>query len=903
MSTPDDDDLEAETAAPEGGRRLVIVESPAKAKTISGYLGRDYQVESSIGHIRDLPGSASEMPPEKKELWKTFAIDVDNDFEPVYVVNRDKKQQVTRLKKALSTASELLLATDEDREGEAIAWHLVEVLKPKVPVHRMVFHEITPAAIREAIEHPRDIDRQLVDAQETRRILDRLFGYELSPVLWKKVMPKLSAGRVQSVATRLIVERERERIAFRAAEYWDILGTFETQRATDSNEPRSFDARLVTLDGRRLATGRDFDSVGQLKTPDLARLDEAAARGLAERLMGRQFAVRSVDQKPYRRSPYAPFRTTTLQQEASRKLGYGAERTMRTAQRLYEGGYITYMRTDSIQLSETAITAARMQARELFGPDYVPDTPRHYTSKVKNAQEAHEAIRPSGETFRTPGEVAGELHRDELRLYELVWQRTVASQMADARGQSVSVRLGATTEQNEDAEFSATGKVITFPGFLRVYVEDADDPDDDREDKERRLPQVAEGDALTPTAIDPEGHSTKPPPRYTEATLVKELEEREIGRPSTYASIIGTILDRGYVFKRGTALVPAFLAFAVVGLLEKHFPQFVDYDFTARMEDDLDRIAAGNAEMAPWLHRFYFGANGAAGLRSLVSDHLDEIDAREINTFPVGNDIVLRVGRYGPYVERGEDRASVPEELPPDELTVEKAEELLDAPSGDRPLGIDPVTGYEIVARNGRYGPYVSEVLPDGGKEKPRTSSLFKTMSVETLTLDDALRLLTLPRVVGTVDGEDITALNGRYGPYVKKGSESRSLESEEQLFTLALDEALAVLAQPRTRGRGRAAAAPLRELGPDPATGQPMVLREGRFGPYVTDGETNASLRKGEDPAGITVERAAELLAERRAKGPAPKRAKKATAKKAAAKKTSAKKKTASKRSTAPKR
>jgi DNA topoisomerase-1 len=902
-----DEETEPDAARAATGRRLVIVESPAKAKTISGYLGRDYVVESSIGHIRDLPGSASEMPADKKELWKTFAIDVDHDFEPVYIVNRDKKQQVTRLKKALASSAELLLATDEDREGEAIAWHLVEVLKPKVPVRRMVFHEITPAAIREAVEHTREIDQKLVDAQETRRILDRLFGYELSPVLWKKVMPRLSAGRVQSVATRLIVERERERMAFRAAEYWDIQGTFDTQRDSASDEPRSFDARLVALDGKRVTTGRDFGSDGQPKTADLARLDEEGARDLAARLMGRPFAVRSVEQKPYRRSPYAPFRTTTLQQEASRKLGYGAERTMRTAQRLYEGGYITYMRTDSTTLSETAVTAAREQARELFGPDYVPDTPRRYASKVKNAQEAHEAIRPSGESFRTPGEVAGELGRDELRLYELVWQRTVASQMADARGQSVSVRVGTTTEQNEDAEFSATGKVITFPGFLRVYVEDADDPETDREDKERRLPPVAEGDALTATAMEPEGHSTKPPPRYTEATLVKELEEREIGRPSTYASIIGTILDRGYVFKRGTALVPSFLAFAVTKLLENHFARLVDYDFTARMEDDLDRIAAGNAEMAPWLHRFYFGDNGEVGLHALVLDHLGEIDAREINTFPVGNGIVLRVGRYGPYVERGDDRASVPEDLPPDELTVEKAEELLSAPSGDRELGTDPETGREIVVRNGRYGPYVSEVLPEGVKDKPRTASLFSSMSVETVALDDALRLLTLPRVLGTIDGEDVTAQNGRYGPYVKKGSESRSLESEEQLFTVTLDEATALLAQPRPRGRGRASAPPLRELGPDPASGKPMVLREGRFGPYVTDGESNASLRKGDDPASLTIERAAELLSERRAKGPAPKRTKKTAAKKTTAKKTAAKKtaakKTAGKRSPAAKR
>ena len=852
--------------------RLVIVESPAKAKTISGYLGRDYVVESSIGHIRDLPGSAAEMPAEQKHLWKTYAIDVDNDFEPVYVVNKDKKQQVTRLRKALKDADELLLATDEDREGEAIAWHLIEVLQPKVPVHRMVFHEITPSAIREAIENPRDIDRQLVDAQETRRVLDRLYGYEVSPVLWKKVMRGLSAGRVQSVATRLIVERERERMAFRAADYWDLLGVFDTGREqTDASDPRSFEARLVGLNGQRVATGRDFGADGQLKTADIARLDEQAARSLAERLLDAPFAVRNVEKRPYRRSPYAPFRTTTLQQEASRKLSFGAQRTMRVAQRLYEGGYITYMRTDSTTLSETAVQAARAQARQLYGDDYVPETPRRYESKVKNAQEAHEAIRPAGDNFRTPGEVAGELERDELRLYELVWQRTVASQMADATGQSVSVRLGATTAAGDDAEFSASGKVITFPGFLRVYVEDADDPDAERDDKERRLPAVEQGDALSATEISPEGHSTKPPPRYTEATLVKELEEREIGRPSTYASIIGTILDRGYVFKRGSALVPSWVAFAVVALLEKHFPRLVDYDFTARMEDDLDRIANGEAHGAPWLRSFYFGENGEEGLHALVSD-LGEIDAREVNSLSIGDGIVLRVGRYGPFVERDGQRASVPEDLAPDELTVEKAEELLAAPSEERVLGTHPDTGRDLVAKNGRYGPYVSEILPEGSKEKPRTASLFKSMSLDTVTLDDALRLLTLPRVLGTADDEEITAQNGRYGPYVKKGRESRSLESEEQLFTVTLDDAIALLAQPKARGR-RAAAPPLREVGTDPQSNKPIVVREGRYGLYVTDGETNASLKRGDDPATVTLERAAELLADRRSKGPAPKR------------------------------
>jgi DNA topoisomerase I len=890
----------SEQPAPAGtGRRLVIVESPAKAKTISGFLGRGYVVESSIGHIRDLPNGAAEVPAKyKKEPWARLGVNIDHEFEPLYVVASGKKQQVAKLKEALAGADELYLATDEDREGEAIAWHLAEVLQPAVPVRRMVFHEITPTAIREAIENPREIDHQLVDAQETRRILDRLYGYEVSPVLWKKVMRGLSAGRVQSVATRLVVERERERIAFRSADYWDIDGEFDTGRGTHadgdaSTEPRMMHARLVAVDGRRVATGRDFGSDGALKTEDgsLVRLDEAGARALAEGLTGVEFTVRNVDQRPYRRSPYAPFRTTTLQQEASRKLGFGAKRTMQVAQRLYEGGYITYMRTDSTTLSETAVNAARAQARELYGPDYVPDAPRRYDSKVKNAQEAHEAIRPAGEAFRTPGEVASELDRDQFRLYELVWQRTVASQMADARGQSVSVRLGGVARTGADAEFSASGKVITFPGFLRVYVEDADDDETDRDDKESRLPPVAEGDRLIGTEMEPEGHATKPPPRYTEATLVKELEEREIGRPSTYASIIGTILDRGYVTKRGTALVPSFLAFAVVNLLEKHFPTLVDYDFTARMEDDLDNIASGDAHMVPWLRRFYFGEDGDIGLHALVSD-IGDIDAREVNTFPIGNGIAARVGRYGPYVERGEERASVPEELAPDELTVEKAEELLAAPSGDRSLGVHPDTGREIVARNGRYGAYVTEVLPEDSTEKPKTASLFASMSLDTVSLDDAVRLLTLPRVVGVdPEGVEITAQNGRYGPYIKKGTDSRSLESEEQLFTVTLDDALAIFAQPKARGR-RAAAPPLKELGPDPVSGKPVVLREGRFGPYVTDGETNASLRKGDDLESLTMERAAELLADRRARGPAPKRktaAKKATkktAKKAATKK-----------------
>ncbi|MBL1093562.1 type I DNA topoisomerase [Streptomyces sp. NPDC001739] len=913
-----------------GGRRLVIVESPAKAKTIKGYLGPGYVVEASVGHIRDLPNGAAEVPAKYKgEPWARLGVNVDADFQPIYVVNSDKKDQVKKLKELLAESDELYLATDEDREGEAIAWHLQEILKPKVPVHRMVFHEITKDAIREAVANPRDLNQKLVDAQETRRILDRLYGYEVSPVLWKKVMPRLSAGRVQSVATRLVVERERERIAFRSAEYWDLTGTFSTGRAGDASDPSTLTARLNTVDGRRVAQGRDFGPNGQLKNNDVLHLDEANARALAAALENTDFSVRSVESKPYRRSPYAPFRTTTLQQEASRKLGFGAKATMQVAQKLYENGFITYMRTDSTTLSDTAVAAARAQVTQLYGAGYLPDKPRTYAGKVKNAQEAHEAIRPSGDRFRTPAETG--LTGDQFRLYELIWKRTVASQMKDATGNSVTVKIGGTSADGRDAEFSASGKTITFHGFLKAYVEGADDPNAELDDRERRLPQVAEGDALTAREITADGHATKPPARYTEATLVKELEEREIGRPSTYASIIGTILDRGYVFKKGTALVPSFLSFAVVNLLEKHFGRLVDYDFTAKMEDDLDRIARGEAQAVPWLRRFYFGEGedassvGAAsdagngdgdhlgGLKELVTD-LGAIDAREISSFPVGEGIVLRVGRYGPYVERGEkdseghQRADVPDDLAPDELTVAYAEELLAKPSGDFELGMDPESGHQIVAKDGRYGPYVTEVLPEGtpktGKNavKPRTASLFKSMSLDTVTLADALKLMSLPRVVGKdPEGVEITAQNGRYGPYLKKGTDSRSLESEEQLFTITLEEALAIYAQPKQRGRA-AAKPPLKELGTDPVSGKPVVVKDGRFGAYVTDGETNATLRRDDDVETITPERGYELLAEKRAKGPAKKKtAKKAPAKKTAAKKTTAKK-TAAKKTTAKK-
>ena len=843
-----------------GARKLVIVESPAKAKTIAGYLGNDYMVESSIGHVRDLPHSAAEVPQaQKQEPWARLGVDVDHDFEPLYVVDPKKKAVVNDLRAKLKSAGELLLATDEDREGEAIAWHLVEVLQPTVPVRRMVFHEITKPAIERALTETREIDDRLVDAQETRRILDRLYGYEVSPVLWRKVMKGLSAGRVQSVATRLVVERERERIEFRAAEYWDILATLD---------PGGFDARLVAVDGRRVAQGRDFARSGELVTEDAVQLDETAARSLAGALAGLGFTVRKVERKPYTRRPAAPFITSTLQQEASRKLRFSAQHTMRVAQRLYENGYITYMRTDSTTLAESAIVAARDQARSLYGADSVPPEPRHYNRKVKNAQEAHEAVRPAGDSFRLPEAVKSEVERDEASLYDLIWKRTVASQMADARGETVSVRMGATAADGRDAEFGSAGTVITFRGFMLAYEEGRDEAVVGDEE-ERRLPPLAEGDPLAATALEPESHTTTAPPRYTEATLVRALEERGIGRPSTYASIMGTILDRGYVRRAGQALVPTFLAFAVTGLLEQHFGRLVDYEFTALMEDDLDRIAAGDEERTAWLRRFYFGGeDGDEGLKELVSD-LGEIDARQVNTIEIGNGIDLRVGRYGPYIERDGERVTISDEIPPDELTVARAEELLSQASDQRELGVNPATGRAVLVKNGRYGPYVTEIAEEGAK--PKTASLFRSMSPETVTLEDALPLLALPRVVGVDpgDGEEVVVSNGRFGPYVKRGADTRSLQTEEQLLTIELDEALALLAEPKPRGR-QAAAAPLREFGDDPVSGKPLVVKIGRFGPYVTDGETNASLRASDQVETLTFERAVELMAARRERGPA---------------------------------
>ncbi len=886
---------------------LVIVESPAKAKTIARFLGADYLVESSIGHIRDLPRSAAEVPAAYKgEPWARLGVDVDNGFKPLYVVAREKQDQVKKLRSLLRGASEVYLATDEDREGESIAWHLLEVLAPQVPVRRMVFHEITRPAIEHAIAHPRDLDRRLVDAQEARRVLDRLYGYEISPVLWKKVMQGLSAGRVQSVFTRIVVERERERMRFRSAAWWSVAATF----TTGSTEHVA--AALTALGDRRVADGGDFGPDGALREPPaVVLLDEPGAHAVASALQAASFAVAAVDEKPYRRSPAAPFITSTLQQEAGRKLRFSAQRAMQVAQRLYEQGYITYMRTDSTTLSQTALDAAREQARSLYGEANVPRAPRTYDRRVKNEQEAHEAIRPAGERFRTPSELARELHGDELRLYELVWQRTVASQMVDATGTTARVRIeGETTAEavgmpaGTVASFTASGTVITTPGYLLVYRESEDDAEDAARAEDVRLPRLAPGDPLVTGSLETEDHATKPPARFTEASLVRRVEELGVGRPSTYASMLQTIQDRGYVWKKGSALVPSFTAFAVVGLLEEHFPSLVDYGFTAAMEDDLDHIAAGEEESVPWLQRFYFGAAGSdasEGLRDAVLARLATIDAREVNSIPIGvaadgEPVVVRVGRYGPYLQHGEERASIPEDLAPDEVTVARAEELLAAPAANRELGSDPETGLAVVARAGRFGPYVQLGDADDGGEKPRTASLFKSMTLESMTLERALELLRLPRVVGTdvTTGEEIVARNGRYGPYLQRGTESRSLDTEEQLLTVGLEDALALFAQPKQRRFGRAAAAPVRELGVDPVSGATIVLREGRFGPYVTDGTVNASLRRGDDAEAITPERAAELLADKRAAGPPVKRgrgAKKSAAKKAPTKAAAAKK------------
>jgi DNA topoisomerase-1 len=870
---------------------LVIVESPAKARTIEGFLGGEFTVLASMGHIRDLPA-------------KGLNVDVDHDFAVEYEVHASKKETIAKLKKALKGADQLYLATDEDREGEAISWHLLEVLKPTVPVKRMVFHEITQAAIQHAIDESRDVDYGLVDAQESRRIVDRLYGYPVSEVCWRKIRQGLSAGRVQSPSVRLVVERERERMAFVAASYWDLSAAFPTEPA--------FTASLATIDGHRVAGSRDFDSSGQTRRDDVAVLDEAGARRLKDGLADQPFAVTSVETKPYTSRPKPPFITSTLQQVGGSRLRMSSRQVMSIAQGLYEDGYITYMRTDSTTLSDTAIRAARQVIERQFGSEYLTDGPRTYAKKSKNAQEAHEAIRPAGDAWRSPDQLRSELRGDQLRLYELIWQRTLASQMPDARGNTVTVRIAARTSDDVATEWTASGRTITFPGWQAVYGFRGEDDAEESGDDTAKLPNLEEGQSLPNPLVDADGHTTQPPSRYTEATLVKTLEEKGIGRPSTYASIMQTIQDRGYVWKKGQALVPTTDAFAVVSLLEQHFSHLVDYEFTARMEDDLDEIAGGRQQRVPWLHQFWFG-NGTPGVKGLKDKALEEANAEAINTIALGVDdngepIVVRNGRYGPYLKRGEDTASVPEDLPLDELTIDRAVEILSAPKGGEPLGDDPETGLPVYAKSGRFGPYVqlgdADTLPPD--TKPKMSSLFQTMSLSTITLAEALEVLQLPRTVGAhpEDDGEIIAANGRYGPFLKWGDETRSVDTEEQLLTVTVDDAVKILAEPKKFGRRKAAPAPpLKELGNDIVSEKPMVVKDGRFGPYVTDGETNASLRKGDSVENITPERAMELLQIRREtapakkarkgakKAPAKKAAKKATKKKAAANRAPAKK------------
>ena len=855
--------------------KLVIVESPAKARKIGGYLGDGYVVEASVGHIRDLPQRAADIPKEYKKIaWAKEGVNIEEDFAPLYVINPDKKAKVAELKALMKNAEELILATDEDREGEAIAWHLVEVLEPKIPIKRMVFNEITKEAIQSAVENTRDLDYDLIDAQETRRVLDRLFGYRLSPVLWKKVMPRISAGRVQSVATRLIVEKERERMAFISSAWWDLTAKCEL----------GFNARLLSVDGKRVAATADFGADGAVKEKSLANillLDEVAANSLVAALKAAPLIVKSMEESPRTERPKPPFTTSTMQQDAGSRLGWGAQITMRIAQRLYENGYITYMRTDSVNLSAQAISAARASAKALYGADHVATEPRAYVGKTKNAQEAHEAIRPAGEIFKTPGELAPELSRDEFALYDLIWKRTVASQMADAKKMQMRVDFDAKTSDGRETIFRANGSVITFPGFLAAYDDLADDKEGE-ESEDKRLPAMSLGQSVKVDEFTCEGHETKPPARYTEPTLVKKLEELGIGRPSTFASIIATIQDRGYVSKRGRALVPTFLAFSVTGLLENHFTKLVDYEFTASMEEDLDKIAGGQAKRVDWLRDFFYGHDGEPGLNELSAD-LGAIDAREVNTMRLSPEIEIRVGRYGAYLQEGEGDtrklANVPESLAPDELTLAKAIELLAAPSGERELGIDPATSLPIIAKSGRFGPYVTEVFPvepvvEGAKKKrkkaddpkPKTASLLSTMTLDTITYEDALRLLSLPRTLGTnAAGDDITVQNGRYGAYLKAGADSRTLTSEDQLFSITLDEALEIYSKPKERRRG-VAKPPLKELGIDPTTQKPLIIKDGRFGMYVTDGETNATLRRGDTVEAMTIERGLELLAGRRA-------------------------------------
>jgi len=860
---------------------LIIVESPAKARTISRFLGSDYAVESSIGHIRDLPSTAAEIPAKyKKESWARLGVDVDHGFVPIYVVPKGKKKQVDILKKKLKDATELYLATDEDREGEAIAWHLVEVLNPDIPVKRLVFHEITRAAIDHALAEPRAIDQRLVAAQETRRILDRLVGYEVSPILWRKVRPKLSAGRVQSVATRLIVAREAARMRFVESAF----AVVEAELVADNGNEPGFTARLTDLAGDKIATSKNFDPETGAVKGSARVLDEATGSAVAASLEGAPFKVVEVVEKPYVSRPYPPFMTSTLQQEAGRKLRFNAQRTMRTAQRLYENGYITYMRTDSLTLSGEAIRAARSQVSQLYGQEYLPDSPRVYRSKSKNAQEAHEAIRPAGESFRTPQSLKGELEPDQYRLYELIWKRTLASQMKDATGLRTTVNISADAGEHGPAMFSASGKVVTFPGFFRAYVEGSDDPRAEMADQENVLPKLSTDQMLEATRVESTVRNTQPSPRYTEASLVKELEARGIGRPSTYATIIQTIQDRGYVWRKGQALVPTFTAFAVTRLLERQLPDLVDYDFTARMENELDTIASGEREPEPWLKDFYFGTDEpgrrrimSEGLHGLINEAGEEVAARDasriiIGTDPTGDEVAVRIGRYGPYVQIADTdrRASVPDQMPPDELTVSAALKLIeDASAGGRLLGDDPESGLPINLKSGRYGPYVQLGENGGaGKEKPRMASLWPGMDPESLTLEEGLKLLSYPREIGLhpESGEPIIAAVGRYGPYVTCAGENRSIKDHETLENLTVDGAVEILKQPKGRGRGTTASV-IADLGKHPSSGEAIQVKTGRYGPYVTDGTVNATVPKGTDPESVTLDRAVELLAAREEK------------------------------------
>ena len=869
-------------------KALVIVESPTKARTIAGFLPEGFSVEASIGHVRDLPTSADEVPAAiKKEPWGRLCINVDKDFEPVYVVPSAKKKQVAKLRKLLKDADILYLATDEDREGESISWHLVEVLAPKVPQKRLVFHEITREAIQKALENPRELDERLVKAQETRRILDRLYGYGVSPILWRKVAPRLSAGRVQSVTIRVIVERERERQRFKKSTFWDIVASFKAE------EGAAFDTVLVSLGGERIARGKDFDAgTGLLRPstgdgPRVCHLDEERAQGLVEGMKNSKWSVEQVERKPYTDRPSPPFTTSTLQQEANRKLHLSARAAMQAAQRLYENGFITYMRTDSTLLSEQAVSRSRETIEELYGKEFLPAEPRTYKTKVKNAQEAHEAIRPSAD-FHLPEDLRGQVGERELKLYELIWKRTMACQMADARGHKMKLKIG-----DGEAVFQASGKTIDFPGYLRAYVEGADNPDAELADKETVLPSLTENQAVALENLEPKSHTTQPPARYTEASLVKELEAKGIGRPSTYATIIDTILHRKYVVKQGSALVPTFVAFAVVKLMEQHFSELVDVQFTARMEDDLDAISLGEKEALPYLKRFYFGEEGHRGLKDLLDS---EIDARDVCTLPLGEDsqgrmINIRVGRYGPYLERGDERATIPEALAPDELDIPTAEDLLEKGSEPIELGVDTETGNKVYSKTGRYGPYVQLGEND---EEPKMKSLLPGMEMDTVTLEDALRLVRLPRLVGTDSGneeEPVLADYGRYGPYLKRGTDTRSLEKVEDIFEITLEQALAKLAEPPARGGRRRASKVIKELGVDPSTEAQVRVLAGPYGPYVSDGSTNASIPKGDDPEAVSLGQAIDLIRVREASGKGKKRARKKTKKKKARKKATKKK------------